>query len=246
MFDFFKKRKQEKFQNHKNAAINAYNNSDKNRAVQELEIALKIKPDCYETWCQLGEWCFLIASEKLMINKDKKEFTMLLLKAEQAVKKSIEINPQYALGYYTLAKISWGSDFRKALIEYEKAAKLDKQYLTDVEEAKKVVAEFTHKFGKLKIIHLNSLEEKPLPQIYETEFYFQNTPIGCVVMHTCISGSKRQSTHSWIFRSENPDLYKEYPIGEVHITSKSDVSITQGCPVNYGSLLMYFRRNNLL
>lgn len=246
MFDIFKKRKQEKFQNHKNAAENAYyNNQDKARAVKELELALKFRPDCYETWCQYGDWCDALASEH-MIKEEMNEFVRLREKAEQAIRKSIKINPKYALGYYRLANILWGSDFRKALIEFEKAAEIDEQYAKDVERTKNIIAECTHKLNEQKIVHLNSLRVRPLPQVYETEFYFEDTPIGCLVMHTCVSGTQRQWTHSWIFRSEDSDLFKEVPIGEVAISSTNDASVSPGCPGNYTAVLEHLYKNNLI
>jgi len=246
MFDIFKKREEEKFQAHKKAAEDAYyTNQNITLAVQELELALKFRPNCYETWCQFGDWCDALASEH-MIKEEMTEFGRLRGKAEQAIRKSIEINPQYALGYYRLANILWGSDFRKALIEFEKAAELDEQYAKDVERTKTIIAECTHKLKEQKIVHLNSLREKPLPQVYETEFYFDDTPIGCIVMHTCVSGSQRQWTHSWIFRSENPDLFKEAPIGEVGISSTNDASASSGCPGNYAVVVEHLCKNNLL
>lgn len=240
------KHKEEKFLEHKKAAENAYyNNQDKASAVQELELALKFRPNCYETWCQYGDWCDALASEH-MIKNEMNEFVALREKAEQALKKSIEINQLYALGHYRLANIFWGSDFRKALVEFEKAAELDEQYKEDVERAKNVIAECTHKLSEQKVLHLKSLKEEPLPQIYHTEFYFEDTPIGCVVMYTCVSGTQRQWANAWIFRSENPDLFKESPIGEVVISSTNDASVSPGCPSNYAPVLEHLCKNNLL
>jgi tetratricopeptide (TPR) repeat protein len=131
-------------------------------------------------------------------------------------------------------------------LEFERAAKLDKQYEKDVEYAKKIVAECTHRLDKLNVIHLNSLKERPLPQVYETDFYFENTPIGCVVMYICTSENKRQQTRSLIFRSENPDFFKEAPIGEVAIYSTKDASVSLGCPENYAEVLEYLYKDDLL
>jgi len=243
---FFKKHKEEKFQEHKKLAVEAYYNiKDKSRALKEMEMALELRPDCYETWCQYGDWLDSLASDYLFKDEMNK-FDALREKAEQAIRTSIGINPKYALGYYRLANILWGSDFRKSLVEFEKAAALDEQYTKDVERTKHIIAECTHKLGEQKTVLLNSLREKPLPQVFDTEYYFTDTPIGCVVMHTCVSGSQRQWTHSWIFRSENPNLLEEHPIGEVAISSTKDASVSSGCPSNYTSVLEHLYKNNLL
>ena len=246
MFDFFSKRKEKKFQEHKKAAEDAYcNNQDIAHAVQELELALKARSNCYETWCQYGDWCDALASEHMM-KEEMNEFAALREKAEQAIRKSIEINPQYALGHYRLANILWGSDFRKALVEFEKAAELDAQYEKDVERTKNIIAECTHKLSELKVIHLNSLREKPLPQVYDTEFYFEDTPIGCVVMYAVYSGTERQWTNSWVFRSEKPDFFKESPIGEVQISSTNHSSVNPGCPGDYWGFSVHLYKEDLL
>ena len=246
MFDSFSNRKEKKFQEHKKAAEDAYyNNQDMAHAVQELKLALKARPNCYETWCQYGDWCDALASAHMM-KEEMNEFAALREKAEQAIRKSIEINPQYALGHYRLANIFWGSDFREALVEFEKAAELDDQYAKDIERTKNIIAECTHKLSELKIVHLNSLREKPLPQVYDTEFYFEDTPIGCVVMYSCYSGTQRQWTNSWMFRSENPDLFKEPPIGEVTISSTNHASVSPGCPGNYWPVLEHLHKEDLL
>ena len=226
---------------HKELGMSLWSQGDKEKAVAELERALKAKPDCVETWCKLGD-CYDYLSSMEVGEKGN----LLRQKAVDCLNKAISLQPANAKAHDMLGNVLWADDFKKALVEFEVAAKYDPQFEASVAHAKRVIAECTYKLSNLKTIGLKSLRERPLPQVYEYDFYFDGDIVKSAVMYSCVSGTKRQWIHAWLFSTENPDFIKEEPIGEVALASTGDPSVSKGCPSNYRAVIDKLNKEDLL
>jgi tetratricopeptide (TPR) repeat protein len=244
MFQFFQKRREVKYAKHRELAANLWSQGAKKGAIWELEAGLNLRPDTVEGWCQLGDWCDSLGSQLMM--EANAEADAYRQKAITALKQAIKLQLNLARTHYMLGNIYWGDSFRKGLEEYRLAAQYDPEYKAALDRVEKVISGCNYSLGKIKVVHLASLREEPAPQIYETDFYFEAGPIGCVMMHTCVSGSQRQWAHGWLFESEEPDPFKERPVGELAISSTGDASASSGCPSNYQAVLAQLRKQNYL
>lgn len=197
---------------HKELGLSLWSQGDKKEAVVELEKALKSNPDCVETWCKLGDCYDYLSCSDFMASGD--DHNNLRQKAITALNKAIDIQPDNAKAHDMLGNVLWAIDFRKALVEHELAAKYDPQFNTSVAHARRVVEECTYKLFDLNTLGLKNLRERPLPQMFNNEFYFDGDIVKTAVMYSCVSGTKRQWMHAWLFGIENPDIFKEFPLGE--------------------------------
>lgn len=245
VFGFFGKKREEKYSHHKEVGLTLWSKGDKESAASEIEKALKAKPDCVETWCKLGDLFSALASDRMLENK-LDECEVLRQKAISSLNQAIKIQPDFAEAHYILGNVLWGEDFRKALAELEIAVKNDPKYESSVAHAKRVIAECTYKLNGLKTIYLNSLREKPLPQMYNYDFYFEGDPIKCVVIYGCYSGTQRQWMDVWLFGTEEPNLFQDEPIGHLNLSSTGDVSASKGSPSNYRIILEKLHEEELL
>ncbi len=234
----------EKYTLHKERGLSLWSQGDKKGAVVELEKALKSNPDCVETWCKLGDWYDFLSSSSFL-NSEGDE-NALRHKAIDALNKAIELQPDNAKAHDMLGNVLWAIDFRKALAEHEIAAKYDPQFNASVDHARRVVEECTYKLSNLKTIGLKSLQERPLPQMFNNEFYFDGDVVKSAVMFSCVSGTMRQWMHAWLFGLENPDLFQESPVAEVAFSSTGDVSVSKGCPQNYRAVIEELYKEDLL
>ena len=56
----------DEYNQHKELGLSLWSQGDKKEAVNELEKALKAKPDCVETWCKLGDWYDFLSCSDFM------------------------------------------------------------------------------------------------------------------------------------------------------------------------------------
>jgi tetratricopeptide (TPR) repeat protein len=237
MFNVFKKRREQQYAEHKALAEKAYSDQNKTVAVRELELALKAMPDNFETWCQYGDWINSLAAEHMGgLGEDTQRSISLREQAEKAIRKSLELNPRYALAHYLLANIYWGSDFRAALAEFEKAAELDGEYSSAAKHAQSVVDDFTYSLKDIKVYRLQSLQSAPMPMSFEREFYFEHT-ISSVVIDSCWFGGDVQRVHLLLFCTEQPNFAEDKPIGMVTIRSDGRTDVVPHYPDNWPAMV---------
>lgn len=245
MLGFLKKRREAKFFLHRKAAFDLWNEGQRQAAIGEMEKALRAKPDWALGWCRLADFCDTACSDRIGRN-DTAGANEFRQKAISSVKEAIRLRPEFAEAHYVLGNILWAEDFRKALAEFEIAAKHDPEYEHAVTRARKLVAKHTFRLKDLKIVCLNSLKESPLPQVYDAQFYFEDGPFGCVVFYACFSGTKRQWVHAWLFENEQPDLFQDRPLGHVTIASTGQTMVSSGSPSNYWAIIHKLRKEGLL
>lgn len=224
------------YQHHYDSALSLWEGGSKEQAVAQLEMALKGIPDRADRWCQLGEFYDALGSEALL-RDDQREADRFREKAEAALIQASTLSPDFAKAHYALANVYWGRDSRMALAELEAAAKCDPhEYESVLERARTTVRECTYRLARMNVIVLGCAQEMPSTRMLETEFFFAEFRIGCAVMHTHVSDSRRQWAHVWLFESEHPNLNDDEPVAELTISSTGDVSISEGCPANYHAL----------
>lgn len=243
-----KKQLEEQYAQHRAQAFALWDKGNKEDAATELDAALKIKSDLVEDWCKLGEFYLSLTYDRA---KDEKitDFMAFKEKAIVCLNKAIGMQPNLATAHYLMARALWYDDYRKALASYETALKLDPgntTYQDAINHAKGMISVSTFKLQNLKTIHLSSLEERPFPTIFETEFYFDGGPIGSAVLFYCASGSQRQWMHAWLFESDHPNLFKEKPIGELTVSADGDAWVSDGPPGNYSEVIKQLNKRDLL
>lgn len=234
-------KRQEIYLHYKNKGYSLWSQGDRENAINALQKAVKANPDCVETWCKLGD-CYDFMSSL----DPEKEASIIRQKAIDCLNQAIQLQPENAKAYDMLGNVLWAEDFRKALCAFETAANLDPEYESSVSHAKRVIAECTYKLSDLKTVELQSLRERPLPDIFKYEFYYDGDIIRNAVIYSCVYGSKRQWVHAWLFNTENPDLFNEKPIGELAISSTGNPNVSKGCPVNYGLIIEQLYKEGLL
>jgi len=241
MFSFFGKRKEQVYAQHREQGLTLYSQGDKKNAIFEFQKALEAKSDCFDTWFKLGN-CYDIMS----CQSEAEEAITLRQKSINSLTEAIKLNPTNADVHYMLGNVLWAEDYRKAAVEYECAAKYDNQYEQDLARAKRIISECTYKLRNSKVAVLKSVQAEPDIAMLDYEFYYGGNTIEFVVIYNCVYGSKRQWMNAWLFDTASPNLFNDTPIGELSMSSTGDVSVSDGCPANYYTLLNHLQKNDLL
>jgi len=251
----FIKKREEKFKNHMEYATSLLSKSNFEEAILEFEKALKVKSNSSEAWRMLGDCYDTLAGTKIFEEKWD-EVGTLKNKAISCLQESIKIDPSSAETYAMLGNVLWGMDFRKSLIEFEKALSLEpsnKVYKDSVDQLKPLIKEGTYTLDDFKVFLLKSAREEPHPNIFKEKFYWQHTKISSAVIYDCHSGTETQKTVAWLFESEESDLTKERPVAQLYFifdfirsNMPCKVNVESGCPFNYEAIVQRLIKEGLI